>query len=185
MITRKRHTSALCVQKPFGHGQYGSIIRQSTRRRSIAVKPVASFSVHLHPCHQRTVHRCHKAEHSGEKGEKYCCETYGKLFCSSSSLASHQTTTHRAKAYSCDVCTKGFRDVTNFQNHMTSHIRKGHVSLEKAFACSVCEKCFSCARTLRDHLTIHTGVKHFRLSTSLKDHMTTYWRETFCLWFMR
>uniref|UniRef100_A0AAZ3SHB9 C2H2-type domain-containing protein n=1 Tax=Oncorhynchus tshawytscha TaxID=74940 RepID=A0AAZ3SHB9_ONCTS len=76
------------------------------------------------------------------------------------------------------------QDVTNFQKHMTSHIRKGHVSLEKAFACSVCEKCFSCARTLSNHLTIHIGVKcfgcstchkRFRLSTSnLKRHKLSH-----------
>ncbi|XP_052864796.1 zinc finger protein 271-like [Anopheles cruzii] len=74
------------------------------------------------------------------------CQFCGKVFSNSASLGLHEKRNHDASSpFSCDVCSKCFKDTRRLIEHRRTH------SGEKPFICEICGKCFRIRQILREH----------------------------------
>ncbi|XP_039858214.1 zinc finger protein 112-like isoform X12 [Simochromis diagramma] len=79
------------------------------------------------------------------------------------------------KSVKCEICGKGFRQLSHLKTHMRIH--KG----ENPYSCSLCGKKFSCILFFKTHMRSHTGEKPYRCSTCEKGfrqliHLKTHMR---------
>ena len=88
------------------------------------------------------------------KDGKLACSKCEKLFVTKATLKRHmQLHTGHYKFY-CDVCRKGFSDVTNYNDH-----KRNHKGLK--YHCDYCGKPFVAKKRYQYHLSVHTGKYRF------------------------
>ena len=87
--------------------------------------------------------------------EKPTCPKCNKVFSTKSSMKRRmQFHTGQFRNY-CDICRKGFADVTNYREHMRSH--EG-----SKYQCQYCSKVFVARKTYKYLKSFHTGQYRFR-----------------------
>ncbi|XP_074655545.1 uncharacterized protein LOC141909083 isoform X2 [Tubulanus polymorphus] len=84
------------------------------------------------------------------------CDLCGKGFVEISKFRLHMQMHKNITLYSCDICGRGFRHVNNMNVHRQLH------SGEKPHRCDVCGKTFALPTYHRLHMKIHTGEKRYR-----------------------
>ena len=90
----------------------------------------------------------------GNEGGKLACTKCGKQFVTNATLKRHmQLHTGHYKFY-CDVCRKGFADITHYNDH--NRTRQG-----LKFYCNYCGKPFMTKQRHQYHLSVHTGNYRF------------------------
>ena len=82
-------------------------------------------------------------------------------------LESHNQTHLNLKQFRCDVCEKGFNQMSQLKNHAVIHLNKSsefrHIpSWAKPKQCDICQKMFSDSKSLKKHVqAIHSKLKPY------------------------
>jgi hypothetical protein len=82
-------------------------------------------------------------------------------------LEAHNQTHLNLKQYRCDVCSKGFNQMSQLKNHAVIHLDKSNEltpipSWAKPKQCDICQKMFSDSKSLKKHVqAIHSKLKPY------------------------
>lgn len=85
-----------------------------------------------------------------EQTKRFCCDICGEKFTVKNSLKYHMYIHTDSKPYSCNMCSKAFRQpAALFRHQRTKH------SNEKKFLCDICMKMFKTSKGLGNHSLKH------------------------------
>ncbi|KAH8289955.1 hypothetical protein KR018_009360, partial [Drosophila ironensis] len=90
------------------------------------------------------------------KQSDFSCKLCPQRFSHRPLLIKHESIIHKTRQYSCENCSKVFRDSSILQRH----IRAYHVGA-RCHACPECGKTFGTSSGLKQHQHIHSSVKPF------------------------
>uniref|UniRef100_UPI00358E1439 zinc finger protein 37A-like n=1 Tax=Myxine glutinosa TaxID=7769 RepID=UPI00358E1439 len=99
------------------------------------------------------------AETSSEKARLFSCSRCSHLFLTEGALQLHMNTRHKKGClYKCAVCGKNFSTKQNVKIHNRIHTG------ERPYKCSVCGKSFTAKNSVTIHMRTHTGERPFECS---------------------
>ena len=80
-------------------------------------------------------------------------------------LRAHSQTHENLRQFKCDVCSKGFNQMSQLKNHVVTHLDKTIAevpSWAKPKQCDICQKVFSDSKSLKKHVqAIHSKLKPY------------------------
>ena len=80
-------------------------------------------------------------------------------------LKAHSQTHENLRQFKCDVCSKGFNQMSQLKNHVVTHLDKTIAevpSWAKPKQCDICQKVFSDSKSLKKHVqAIHSKLKPY------------------------